>query len=162
MAKVKITQEKLNEIISESIKKVLNEIGDTPQGRETLRRAANKAWAKGREGQACKFLGGRLESLRAKYGEGVHDGGYIYTSERNCKVEIFDDGSVRIIDNYGQDMDTNLSKIVSPQGADMRAACQTQDRKLARQIAGYCGECVNIEDDATKQACMDWHTWAAL
>ncbi len=137
MAKVKITQEKLNEIISESIKKALNEIGDTPQGRETLRRAANKAWRLGREGQACNFLGGRLEALRAKYGEGVMDGGYIYTSERNCKVEIYDDGDVRIIDNttYGRDMDTNLSKLVSPQGADARALCQTRDRRLARQIA---------------------------
>ena len=55
MAKMTISEQKLNGIIAESIKKTLNEIGGTPQGRAMLANALTKAKSQRRPVQANTF-----------------------------------------------------------------------------------------------------------
>ena len=68
---VKINEAQLMEIVMESVKKTLNEIGDTPAGRAMLDRAADKATNLGRHAQAYNFARGLQKSTEDAFGEGA-------------------------------------------------------------------------------------------
>lgn len=59
--KIKLTETELKKIISESVKKVLSEIGDTPRGQYALGAVKGRAAARGRY-QNSKFGGAKQQA----------------------------------------------------------------------------------------------------
>lgn len=158
MAKMTISEQKLNGIIAESIKKTLNEIGDTPQGRAMLKNAMAKAKSQRRPIQANTFASGLDSAIQQKYGEGASTDRYAYLSWDGSEVIIFDDGLIAIYSKNGGDRkEMSIEDVFK----NMNQSAKTDNRKVARQIAGWCGEFLNKTDERVKALATDWHTWAA-
>lgn len=158
MAKAVVSEERLNKIISESIRKAINEIGDTPQGRAMLSNATTKATSQGRPVQANAFASGLASAIQQKYGEGASKDRYAYLSWDGSKVMIYNDGTILVYSKNGGDR-----REMSMEDAfkNMYQLAKTDNRKVARQIAGWCGEFLNKTDERVKALATDWHTWAA-
>ena len=163
MAKMTISEQKLNSVIAESIKKALNEIGDTRAGREMLNRAREKAFDQGRIGQRETFRNGLDDASRGAFGDGATYNTYQYTSKAGKNVCLKSDGTLRIgtADDRG-----GLVLIADVFGKeDMIRLLKTQDFRVARGIAKWCAERLTkplhpIGEELYTRLC-DWHTWAA-
>lgn len=153
----KLNESQLRNIVRESISEALSEIGDTPEGRNALINAVGKATSQGRFSQADTFKDGLDRAVKDRYGEGATNSRYDYNSWK-YRVRLFFDGRILLsaIDgtNKGEE---DLEKFIE-NGWD---GLKTVDRKLARQIAAWCGEFLN-KNLSCYQACTDWHTWAKL
>lgn len=158
MAKMTISGQKLNSIIAESIKKAINEIGDTPQGRAMLANATAKATSQRRPVQANTFASGLASAIQQKYGEGASKDRYTYLSWDGSKVMIYNDGTILVYSRSGGDRREMSMEDVFKNRYQL---AKTDNRKVARQIAGWCGEFLNKTDENVKALATDWHTWAA-
>lgn len=71
---------------------------------------------------------------------------------------IYNDGTILVYSKNGGDR-----REMSMEDAfkNMYQLAKTDNRKVARQIAGWCGEFLNKTDERVKALATDWHTWAA-
>lgn len=163
MAKMTISEQKLNGIIAESIKKAINEIGDTRAGREMLNRASEKAFNQGRMGQRETFRTGLNDASRGAFGNGATYDTYQYTSKDGRNVCLKSDGTMRI----GTADDRGRLNIIADvfEKEDIVPLLKTQDFRVARGIAKWCAERLTkpthpIGEELYRRL-SDWHTWAA-
>ncbi len=155
---VKINEAQLMEIVMESVKKTLNEIGDTPAGRAMLDRAAGKASDLGRRSQANTFAHGLQKASEAAFGEGATYDLYKYLNWKDCPVTITRDGQVYF---YGKNGDLNQTYTLEDVFArGMEDSLKTMDFKIARKLAKWCQERMPQDGKLYNKLC-DWHTWAA-
>ena len=158
--KVNINYGQLMEMVYNCVKKVIsesmNEIGDTPAGRETLSRAANKAYSLGRRGQGSNIAAGLHKAVADKFGEGAAYNKYKYTNSRGRSVSLYSTGEVLISDENGLHAHNYTLDDLFLKG--MWNILKTEDLKTARRIAKWCSE--RLKDESMYERLCDWHTFA--
>jgi hypothetical protein len=157
MPKIIISEARLKKMVSESVRKVLNEIGDTQQGRAMLANATAKATNMGRPMQANKFASGLASAIQQKYGEGASRERYAYKAWDGSRVFVYNNGTIIVNKNGGDRREMSMEEAFQ----NMYRLAKTSDKRVARQIAGWCGEFLNKTDERTKAMATDWHTWAS-
>jgi hypothetical protein len=155
---VKINEAQLMEIVMESVKKTLNEIGDTPAGRDMLDRAAGKASDLGRRSQSLTFANGLQKATKTAFGEGATYNTYKYSNWKECPVIISVNGQVSFRGKDGSNSGTYTIEDVFARG--MEDSLKTMDFKTARKLAKWCQERMPQDGKLYNKLC-DWHTWAA-
>jgi hypothetical protein len=157
---VKINESTLRKIVAESVKTVLNEIGDTPAGRAMLDRAAGKASDLGRRGQSLAFSHGLQKATETAFGEGATYNTYKYSNwkERPIILSVIGPGQVTFPGMDGRNSQTYTLEDVFSRG--MEDSLKTTDFKTARKLAKWCQERMPQDNKLYNKLC-DWHTWAA-
>lgn len=155
---VKINEAQLMEIVMESVKKTLNEIGDTPAGRDMLDRAAGKASDLGRRSQAHTFAYGLQKATESAFGEGATYNTYKYSNWKDYPVIISSIGQVSFPAKNGGNAQNYTLEDVFARG--MEDSLKTMDFKIARKLAKWCQERMSQDSKLYNKLC-DWHTWAA-
>ena len=154
---VKINESTLRKIVAESVKTVLNEIGDTPAGRAMLARATDRAHDLGRSKQGWTFLNGLTNATKEAFGDGATYNTYKYQSARGYMVILSTMGLVTITDSDGSNKSS--CRIEELFHSSMDRYFKTDNIRLARQIAKWCAE--RLEGSPVYDKLCDWHTWAA-
>lgn len=152
--KIRLTENKLKQIVAESVKNVLNEISS-----DLAYKASQAAQEKGRWGQGYAFSNYGHKRVRDELGlpsdvEATNN--YIsYKSSRGRNITLKTDGSLIIGDNC-----YNGFKEWTEANYENRADrfIRVEDKRLARTIANWCSK--YIGDELPQSA--DWHFWAAL
>ena len=141
---VRITESQLKQMITESVKRVINEIGDTNAGLAAIKRAQTKALDLGRKGQYEKFK---------DYGDKLDDG----TILSNSSISII------YINLNGEKICINRKGEVLKDGSyigtihHILPALRTPYFRVARVIANWVKD--NVQD-ASERA-TDWHKYAS-
>lgn len=157
MGKVTITEAKLTQLIKECVKRALNEIGDTPQGRAALANAADKAWNYGRKKQERTFLNGLTNIMKEKFGEGATYNTYQYLNKWGKRITLCANGQVTISDADGNNKSTYSIPNLVLRGKSHEL--KTTDLRVARQLAKWCAE--RMGERTYYEWLCDWHTFAA-
>lgn len=140
---VRITESQLKQMITESVKRVINEIGDTNAGLATIKKAQTKAADLGRTGQYERFK---------EYGDKI-DGGtllhisqtaILYINSEGRKININHKGDVLKDGSYIGDIYHRIPSL------------RTSNFRVARIIANWVRDHFN---DAPEHA-IDWHQYA--
>lgn len=152
---IKLTENQLKNIVVESVKSVLNEIGDTMDGKFNLANAYAIAQNKGRNKLARKisnYLGDIPNMPSDILYIRNNEIAYKVNDKRDNTVIIHNDGQISL--NYIESVYINL---LDPQDADKMQWIQT-GRNTARLIVKWLERyCPNVDDTY-----LDWHIWASL
>lgn len=145
--KIRITESKLREIVSEAVKRAINEIGNTPEGFLAIKNAENKANSLGRYQQGDKFrsYAGELDNVIRKADDDMIEW---WNGDAICTIikegEIFVNGT-----KAGYITDT-------PRHNHMKL--KVDDKTSARRIAAW----VKLHIPEAAPEFTDWHMYAVL
>jgi hypothetical protein len=147
--KIRISEGQLKQMISESVKRVINEIGDTLQGYETIKKAATKAHQMGRPGMENRFreYGNKLDSGIIK---DMSDHHIVYYNVFGKEITIEKNGTLLKDGNF-----TNKLSSISP----TTQLIKTNSAKSARLIAKWIKD--KVYGGNEYGLATDWHTYAA-
>ena len=141
---VRITEGQLKQMISESVRRVLNEIGDTNAGLATIRKAQTKAEMLGRDKQGIRFKqyadnidGGNIRA--------INDYNIVFINSEGGRVVINTKGEITTNEQYAGNI-SFASRIV-----------KVSNPRVARIIAKWVGEHV----EGCSHDCADWHRYMA-
>jgi hypothetical protein len=146
-------EKQLKKIISESIKKVLNEIGDTAAGRLKLSSLVSKAEKEGRSGQAqkiMKYMHNKLPSEIKCMNDDVIV--FVSTCKRATTVSIHNDGKVCL-----NNISTPYFNLREPMDISYISWFKTS-ASAARMVTNWIKKHFSSADAMY----LDWHTWAKL
>ena len=141
---VRITESQLKQMITESVRRVLNEIGDTNAGLATIRKAQTKAEMLGRDKQGMRFK---------QYADNIDGGKICAINDRNI-VFINSEGGRVLINTKG------VITLDEQYAGDIRYASRVvkvSDPRVARIIAKWVGE--HVKECSSN--CADWHRYMA-
>lgn len=160
MGKVVINEDKLMTIIKESIKSILNEIGDTPQGFLALKNAEEKAFNNIRPQQGEKFQ---------KYTKDI-DGGEIVKA--NNKMILWQGNTTRgVIDGPGGGEPGSFQiyeptkggwKTIAHVDGEAKTRLVPYDAKCSKKTARKIALWVKNNFPDANPVWFDWHTYASL
>lgn len=146
---VRLSEGQLKQMISESVRRVINEIGDTLQGYETIKKAATKAKNAGRYGMEGRFrdYGDKLDNGTIK---DMSDYCIVYYNVFGKEITIEKDGTI-LKDSYF----ANKLNTISPTTQSIK----TNSPKSARLIAKWVRE--KVFGGSEFGLITDWHTYVA-
>ena len=154
-----INEQQLIAMVTEATRKVLNEVGDTPEGRQAIKRAMEKSSSLGRISQTYNIKQGlqRANTDAFRNDKHLNDNAherYMYENVDGRTVVLRSNGSFYVKDSETFDVNKFL------QFADyIGVSClKTNDRTIARKIVQWINE---YGDDTCKtDKTLDWHNWA--
>lgn len=174
MARKVINESTLKRIISEALKKALNEIyeiGDTEQGYNAIRQAQDKARQEGRPIQGQRFEDYADNIDQSKYGlvpqgtingiKAVNQKNIVYQPQ-NGMDEYIAISNKGVISTKAPGSDNwvasgNINNVI-PAYAKL-----SNDRKAeARKIAAWCAKFFQADGDGAKAIASNWHNWVKL
>lgn len=152
--KIRLTENKLKQIVAESVKNVLNEISS-----DLAFKASQGAYNKGRSGQGNTFSNYGNERLKDELSlpSNVDATNYYikYMSYSNSEVSLNTNG-VACSDGITRNSFEEWKDPKNENNAKLNL--KVYDKRLARVIANWCSKYVG---DKLPQS-ADWHFWAAL
>lgn len=152
--KIKLTESKLKKVIKEAVKNILNEIGDTADGKMLLGKLITKADKEGRNTQSRQMNA----YLKGKTPPEVTylDAGKITYKVINTRREIYatitNDGNVTL--NGIDSTYINIKQSHDISELQWITTSRNAARLIVKWIQTYCPEADKMY--------LDWHTWAAL
>jgi hypothetical protein len=152
MSKIQISENKLKQIVAESVKNVLNEISS-----DLAYAAQKKAYDSGRKRQASKFYNYANDKLKTELGadnNGVQmdDDSITYHNYTNETVTLYRDGNVRYKGDF-----TSIGNY-----AELQKVLKTDDKPTARLITRWLGKYMSELINNVNPQLLDWHFWAVL
>ena len=152
--KIKLTESKLKKVIKEAVKNILNEIGDTADGKMLLGKLITKADKEGRNTQSNQmnaYMKGKnppevtyLDAEKITY--------KVINTRREIYATITNDGNVTLNGIDSTYFNIKQSRDISE--LQWIKTSRTAARLIVKWIQTYCP----IADEMY----FDWHTWAAL
>ena len=141
---VRITESQLRQMITESVKRVINEIGDTNAGLAAIRKAQTKASMLGRDKQEMRFK---------KYADNIDGGRILWMNEHNIQF-INAEGLITYIMSSGEIvLDGNNAGSIKYASR----AVKVDNARVARTIAKWVKD--NVQNCPPE--CADWHRYMA-
>ena len=150
-----VSENTLNSLISESIKKHLNEISSG-----MLDMAYNSAEDQGRWNQSDSFRKERNDRFRLEVNPynvpnlSIYWDSIGFKSAHGDDITVLEDGKVYV----GQEMGTLDEKLKAIRTGEIK----TKDKRAARVIANWCGRRLNPSIVQAHPEVTDYHTWCAL
>ena len=161
MSKITINEQKLNQIISESIKRHINELTSG-----FMDNAASAALKKGRYSQARNFGEYRDDLVNQETGADKFRGdvemqyNFIrYKCYNGNMVTVKSSGSIG-----SQDLQRTwftFDEMYETYGG-LKSSLKTSDKRVARTIAKWIAQCLDENVKAAHPELTDWHTWCCL
>ena len=153
---IRLNEAQLKRIIAESVKKGINEIGDTPEGRMAIARAADKANGKERYRQAKRFQDYLKTANKEAFGDGAGINSFHYINANGNEVRLFKDGEVKINNEY-----TDLMNALTNNPYSIKTEDVSKARKLSKWIVEQPVFKMLQDYGFNDIDLTDWHTWAA-
>ena len=150
--KIRLNEAQLKKIISESVKKTINELFDTPEGKDMACKIRKKANEVGRTKLANNIDKALHDDSKEKY-----DSFFTYDDESVSfkPVNSFFKGEVTSVYTNGNIWSTGKKVALGDEKA------KTNDKRIAREIASWCQKYMSPEVRDYESYC-DWHTWVSF
>jgi hypothetical protein len=150
--KIKLTENDLKQIVTESVKKVLNEISS-----DLAYAAFKKASDSGRKNQAQKFYDYGNDKLKAELGANdymmqMNNNSITYYNNNYDTVTLYRDGDVCCNGKY-----TSIGNY-----AKIQMYLKTGNKSTARLITRWLGKYMSELINNVNPQLLDWHFWAVL
>lgn len=168
MAKITLTEDKLKNIVAESVKRVLNEISS-----DMLDRATVAAQEKGRVKQMRNFKYAANEKRSKELFSDYNEDTCILYSNINaqkdfCRVQdnkklltVYADGRVTVGEMHTFSSDPNSDLVSWPLDYDKKMSSKISVQ-LARTLVKWCNKYLTPEGKEKLQGFDDWHNWVQL
>ena len=164
MAKITLTEDRLKNIVAESVKRVLNEISS-----DMLDRATDAAQEKGRMNQMNKFKYGANDKRKKEmYPDNDYVSMHISPKRDRCDVQdgnrrmtVYTDGRIKVVEDHTFSSNPDFGVVSWPLDNNNKLSSKIS-RNLARVIVKWCNKYLTPEGKEKLQGFDDWHNWVQL